>query len=105
MRYTNTRVDRCRTPEAAPTCFPSASSIPAWGGGPLGAPVGEILPDRGYNVEGTTDYRDRLNKVSVRFKPIEGADEAKHSIGLTYLDHLTHNVFRGNMAKWASHRA
>ena len=32
-----------------------------------------ILPDRGYNVEGTTDYRDRLNKVSVKFKPIEGA--------------------------------
>ena len=22
-------------------------------------------------------------------------------VGLTYLDHLTHNVFRGNMAKWA----
>ena len=32
-----------------------------------------ILPDRGYNVEGTTDYRDRLNKVAVKFKPIEGA--------------------------------
>ncbi len=34
----------------------------------------------------------------VDFKPIEGADEAKNSVGLTYLDHLTHNVFRGNMA-------
>ena len=32
-----------------------------------------ILPDRGYNVEGTTDYRARLNRVSVTFKPIEGA--------------------------------
>ncbi len=32
-----------------------------------------ILPDRGYNVEGTTDYRARLNKVSVTFRPIEGA--------------------------------
>lgn len=32
-----------------------------------------ILPDRGYNVEGTTDYRARLNKVSVKLKPIEGA--------------------------------
>lgn len=31
-----------------------------------------VLPDRGYNVEGTTDYRARLNKVSVTFKPIEG---------------------------------
>ena len=32
-----------------------------------------VLPDRGYNVEGTTDYRARLNRVSVTFKPIEGA--------------------------------
>jgi hypothetical protein len=32
-----------------------------------------VLPDRGYNVEGTTDYRARLNKVSVKFRPIEGA--------------------------------
>jgi 4-hydroxyphenylpyruvate dioxygenase len=39
----------------------------------------------------------------VDFKPIEGADESRNSIGLTYLDHLTHNVFRGNMAKWAEY--
>ncbi len=39
----------------------------------------------------------------VDFRPIEGADEAKNSIGLTYLDHLTHNVFRGNMATWADY--
>jgi 4-hydroxyphenylpyruvate dioxygenase len=39
----------------------------------------------------------------VDFKPIEGADETKNAIGLTYLDHLTHNVFRGNMAKWAEY--
>ena len=39
----------------------------------------------------------------VDFRPIEGADEAKNSVGLTYLDHLTHNVFRGNMGKWAEY--
>ncbi len=39
----------------------------------------------------------------VDFKPIEGADETKNSVGLTYLDHLTHNVYRGNMAKWAEY--
>ncbi len=39
----------------------------------------------------------------VDFKPIEGADERNSAIGLTYLDHLTHNVFRGNMAKWADY--
>jgi len=37
----------------------------------------------------------------VDFEPIPGADESKNQIGLTYLDHLTHNVFRGNMATWA----
>ncbi len=39
----------------------------------------------------------------VDFVPIPGADakEAANSVGLTYLDHLTHNVFRGGMAKWA----
>jgi hypothetical protein len=29
-----------------------------------------LLPDRGYNVGGTTDYRARLNTLSVTFKPL-----------------------------------
>jgi 4-hydroxyphenylpyruvate dioxygenase len=39
----------------------------------------------------------------VDFKPIEGAEaaEAENNVGLTYLDHLTHNVRRGQMGKWA----
>jgi len=39
----------------------------------------------------------------VDFLPIAGADEAmaKNSAGLTYLDHLTHNVHRGQMGHWA----
>ncbi len=39
----------------------------------------------------------------VDFVPLEGALEAEtaNGVGLTYLDHLTHNVHRGNMAKWA----
>ena len=32
-----------------------------------------LLPDRGYNVEGTTDYRARINKVAVTLKPAEAA--------------------------------
>jgi len=39
----------------------------------------------------------------VDFEPIPGADWQNNEIGLTYLDHLTHNVFRGNMAKWADY--
>ena len=39
----------------------------------------------------------------VDFMPEPGAAEAeaRNNVGLTYLDHLTHNVHRGNMAKWA----
>ncbi len=39
----------------------------------------------------------------IDFVPIPGANEAKNSVGLTYLDHLTHNLHRGNMAKWADY--
>ncbi|MEJ0059323.1 MAG: 4-hydroxyphenylpyruvate dioxygenase [Terricaulis sp.] len=39
----------------------------------------------------------------VDFRPIEGAAPAKNDAGLTYLDHLTHNLFRGNMGKWADY--
>ncbi|MEO8114631.1 MAG: 4-hydroxyphenylpyruvate dioxygenase, partial [Phenylobacterium sp.] len=39
----------------------------------------------------------------VDFVPIAGAEAAAaaNSMGLNYIDHLTHNVFRGNMGKWA----
>ena len=39
----------------------------------------------------------------VDFVPIAGAAEreASNSAGLTYIDHLTHNVHRGNMQTWA----
>jgi 4-hydroxyphenylpyruvate dioxygenase len=41
----------------------------------------------------------------VDFKPIPGAaeEEAINSTGRTYLDHLTHNVFRGKMDVWADY--
>jgi 4-hydroxyphenylpyruvate dioxygenase len=40
----------------------------------------------------------------VDFVAIPGAAEqaAASSVGLTYIDHLTHNVHRGQMAKWAN---
>ncbi len=37
----------------------------------------------------------------VDFRPIPGVDPHPSGVGLTYVDHLTHNVERGNMAKWA----
>ncbi len=37
----------------------------------------------------------------VDFRPIPGVDPRPPGVGLTYVDHLTHNVERGNMSKWA----
>jgi 4-hydroxyphenylpyruvate dioxygenase len=39
----------------------------------------------------------------VDFVAIPGAAEqaARNSVGLTFIDHLTHNVFRGQMGRWA----
>jgi 4-hydroxyphenylpyruvate dioxygenase len=37
----------------------------------------------------------------VDFVPLPGAREQPPGHGLTYIDHLTHNVHRGQMARWA----
>ncbi len=37
----------------------------------------------------------------VDFIPIPGAPQTVPGVGLTYIDHLTHNVHRGQMAHWA----
>jgi len=37
------------------------------------------------------------------FEPIAGADQNPTGFGLTFIDHLTHNLFFGNMEKWADY--
>jgi 4-hydroxyphenylpyruvate dioxygenase len=37
----------------------------------------------------------------VDFIPIDGAPERPKGVGLTYVDHLTHNVHKGRMDQWA----
>ena len=37
----------------------------------------------------------------VDFEPIEGA-VPRTDVGLTYIDHLTHNLYRGNMDRWGA---
>jgi len=79
------------------------------GARPVDGPIGPMELDipciegiGGANVY----FVDRYGAQSiydVDFRPIPGADEAANSVGLTYLDHLTHNVFRGNMATWADY--
>ncbi|MDI3258590.1 MAG: 4-hydroxyphenylpyruvate dioxygenase [Sinobacteraceae bacterium] len=46
-------------------------------------------------------YGDRTI-YDVDFVPIPGADPRPRGVGLTALDHLTHNVERGNLDVWAS---
>ncbi len=42
-----------------------------------------------------------INIYDVDFVPIEGANPNPAGHGLTYIDHLTHNVHRGRMREWA----
>jgi 4-hydroxyphenylpyruvate dioxygenase len=42
-----------------------------------------------------------ISIYDVDFVPIDGADSNPPGNGLTYIDHLTHNVHRGRMKEWA----
>lgn len=47
-------------------------------------------------------YGARGTIYDVDFVPIEGVERNPRGVGLTYVDHLTHNVHRGRMGEWAS---
>jgi 4-hydroxyphenylpyruvate dioxygenase len=70
--------------------------------GPMELDIPAIKGIGGVNVY-LVDRYGAQTIYDVDFRPIEGADEAANSAGLTYLDHLTHNLFRGNMAQWADY--
>ncbi|GJH13739.1 MULTISPECIES: 4-hydroxyphenylpyruvate dioxygenase [Caballeronia] len=42
-----------------------------------------------------------ISIYDVDFEPIPGAEQNPVGHGLTYIDHLTHNVHRGRMVEWA----
>ena len=52
------------------------------------------LIDR-YGEKGSIYARD--------YAPIEGADQDPRGFGLTFIDHLTHNLYFGNMQKWSNY--
>lgn len=39
----------------------------------------------------------------IDFRPIDGVDTRPDGYGLSYIDHLTHNVYQGNMEAWADY--
>ncbi len=46
-------------------------------------------------------YGPKGNIYDVDFEYLPGVDASPKGVGLTYIDHLTHNVHRGRMAEWA----
>ena len=42
-----------------------------------------------------------MSIYDVDFVPLAGVDQHPRGAGLTYIDHLTHNVHRGRMEEWA----
>ncbi|TCG07274.1 4-hydroxyphenylpyruvate dioxygenase [Paraburkholderia steynii] len=55
---------------------------------------------RGKNGAAPNSVGD-INIYDVDFEPIPGANPNPVGHGLTYIDHLTHNVHRGRMQEWA----
>jgi len=48
-------------------------------------------------------YGPKGSIYDVDFVAIDGVDQHPPGVGLTYIDHLTHNVHRGRMAQWADY--
>ena len=46
-------------------------------------------------------YEDGKSIYDIDFKFVDGVDRRPRGCGLTTIDHLTHNVYRGRMAYWA----
>ncbi|MEO7499787.1 MAG: 4-hydroxyphenylpyruvate dioxygenase [Casimicrobiaceae bacterium] len=44
----------------------------------------------------------KVSIYDIDFVPLAGADPHPAGAGLTYIDHLTHNVHRGRMVEWAN---
>jgi 4-hydroxyphenylpyruvate dioxygenase len=46
-------------------------------------------------------YGERGSVYNGNFQYLDGVDRNPVGFGLTFIDHLTHNVYQGNMDKWA----
>ncbi|MEO8367381.1 MAG: 4-hydroxyphenylpyruvate dioxygenase [Pseudoxanthomonas sp.] len=48
-------------------------------------------------------YGDKGNMYDQDYLPVQGADQHPKGFGLTFIDHLTHNLYFGNMQKWSDY--
>ena len=46
---------------------------------------------------------DSSENVYADYEPLPGVDQHPRGFGLTFIDHLTHNLFLGNMQKWSEY--
>ncbi len=70
--------------------------------GPMELNIPGIEGIGGLNVYLVDRYGAR-SIYDVDFELINGADPSRNAAGLTYIDHLTHNLRRGNMSLWADY--
>ncbi|PJI43316.1 4-hydroxyphenylpyruvate dioxygenase [Ferrovibrio sp.] len=89
----------------APKAYKRAVELGAWGVEAQAGPMELNIPA----IKGIGDsliylvdrYGARGTIYDVDFVPIEGTERNPKGVGLTYVDHLTHNVHRGRMGEWA----
>ena len=99
----------------AKAAYERAISLGAWGYAHMAAPGELNIPAikgigdsviyfidrwRGKNGAQPGDIGN-IGFYDVDFEPLPGAELNPAGHGLTYIDHLTHNVHRGRMAEWA----
>lgn len=70
--------------------------------GPMELNIPSIVGIGGSLIYLVDRYGDQGSIYEVDFVPIEGVSQQPEGVGLSYIDHLTHNVYQGSMDKWAS---
>ena len=89
----------------APKAYKRAVELGAWGvegqTGPMELNIPAIKGIGDSLIYLVDRYGERGTIYDVDFVPIEGAERNPKGVGLTYIDHLTHNVHRGRMGEWA----
>ena len=63
---------------------------------------------QGHAIKGIGDCMlylvdDGSPDVYADYEPLPGVDQHPKGFGLTFIDHLTHNVFQGNMQQWSDY--
>ena len=70
--------------------------------GPMELNIPGIEGIGGAHIYFIDRYGERGSVYEVDFEPIEGVSDQHAGFGLLDIDHLTHNVYRGNMNRWAA---